>query len=101
MISAVCVKRDFCDVAFRHFEIARSFCDGGVHRADLTASAFAKVLESRADDKSAFGECGLRSAIDDLKEQFTHSGVDSVAHEVCVESFENGLARENLGSHSR
>ncbi len=97
----VFVESDFGDVTFSHFEIAWSFGNGGVHRADLAAMAFAEVFETGTDDKTAFRECGLRSAVYDLQEKFTHSSVDCIAHKVGVECFENGFAGENFSRHCR
>ena len=62
--------------------------------------ALAEVFQRSADGEAVLGECRLAAAVDDLEEQLAHGGVDGVADEVGVEGLENGLADENLGSHS-
>ena len=39
------------------------------------------------------------SAVNDLQEQLTHSGIDGIAHQVGVQCLQNGLADQDLGSH--
>ena len=48
----------------------------------------------------AFGESGLGTAVNDLQEQFAHSGIDGVTDQVGVQSLQEGLADQDLGSHS-
>ena len=56
-------------------------------------------LHGSADGQAVLGERALGAAVDDLQEQLTHGGVDGVADEVGVQSFEDGLADEDLRSH--
>ena len=60
----------------------------------------AKVFETRAYYKAVVREGRLRPAVNDLQEEFAHSGVDGVAHKVSVERFQNGFAGEYFGGHS-
>ena len=93
------VERDAGDIALGHLQIARALRLRGEHRADLAAQALAEVFHGSADGQAVLGERALGAAVDDLQEQLTHGGVDGVADEVGVQSFEDGLADEDLRSH--
>ena len=92
----VLVESHSGDIALSHLEIADAFVSCAVHCADLRTKSLAEILEACADVKSVVRESGLRAAVDYLEEQLAHSGVDSVADEVGVQSLKNGLAGEDL-----
>ena len=96
----VLVQGDLRAVAFSHLEVARTLRLGGEHGADLASQALPEVFHRSADGKSVFGERRLAAAVDDLKEQLAHGGIDGVADEVGVEGLENGLADQDLRCHS-
>jgi hypothetical protein len=94
------VEGDLGNVAFRHFQIANAFGVGGVHGTNLRTETFTEVFETCADGQTVIRESRLRTTVNDLEEQLAHSGVDSVANEVGVERFKNGLAGKYLCCHS-
>ena len=87
------------DIALGHLQITGTLFSGGEHGTHLAAQALAQVLQRGADGQAALGESGLGTAVDDLQEQLPHGGVDGVAHQVGVQSLQQGLTDENLGSH--
>ena len=95
----VLVEGERFDVTFGHFEVTGTFGEGAVEGTRLAAETFAQVFEAGAYHEAAFGEGRLRTAVNDLQEQFAHGGVDGVAYEVGVKGFENGLAGENFRCH--
>ena len=87
------------DVAFGELEVAGAFQLRAVERTHLADEALAEVFKTGTNNEAAFRESALRTSVNDLKEEFTHSGVDGIANEVCVERLEDGLAREDFAGH--
>ena len=96
----VLIQRDLGDVAVGQLQITRSLRNGAVGGSDHGTGSLAQVLKAGADLQAILGECALSSAVDDLKEELSHGGVDSVADKVCVQGFENGKSGEDLRCHS-
>ena len=63
--------------------------------------SLAEILKPRADDETVVGKSGLRTAIDNLQEQFSHCRIDRVADEVGIQRLEGRFAGKNLGRHRR
>ena len=61
---------------------------------------FSKILKSSTDLKTILGERTLRTSVNDLKEQLTHSSIDGIANKVCVQCLHYCKTRKNLSSHS-
>ena len=70
-------------------------CSGMTHSAAMAS----EILERSTDNETTLRESRLCTTIDDLLEQLTHCGIDSIANEVSVQCLQDGLARENLRSH--
>ena len=96
---AVFIERGVEHIALGHFQETHALGAGAEHGADLGAQAFAEIVERGADGEPVFGESGLGAAIGQLLEDLAHGDVDRVAHEVGVESLEDGFALEDLGGH--
>ena len=96
----VLVQSDPSDIALGHLQVTGALGPGGKHGAHLAAQALAQVFQRSTDYQAALGERGLAAAIGDLQEQLPHGGVDGVAHQVGVQSLQDGLADEDLGGHS-
>ena len=63
------------------------------------AGPLAQVLQAGADRQAVVGKRGSAAAADDLQEQLAHGHVDGVAHKVCVQRLQNGLAGQDLARH--
>ena len=96
----VLVQSGLEDVALGQLQIADALGLGGENGTGHGTQALAQVVQTSADRQAVLGEGGLAAAVDDLQEQLTHSNVDSVADEVGVQSLQNGLAGQDLTSHS-
>ena len=94
------VQSELGDVTLSKLQIARALGQRAVQRTSLRAKALTKVLKAGTDGQTALGVSALGATVNDLQEEFAHSGVDGVAHQVGVQSLLNGLAGQNLTGHS-
>ena len=56
------------------------------------------IENGRPADES--GRLEKETAVYDLLEQFSHSGIDSITDKVCIQSFHYSQTRQDLSSHS-
>ena len=96
----VLVKEHLGDVAFGELQVACALGLGAVEGTHLRNETLAKVLEACTYHQATLGEGALCATIDNLEEELTHSCVDSVTNEVCVESLKDCLSWEDFRSHS-
>ena len=96
----VLIQSGLEDVALGQLQVTDALGLGGEDGAGHRAQALAQVIQTSADGQAVLRESGLAAAVDDLQEQLTHSNVDGVADEVGVQRLEDGLAGQDLASHS-
>ena len=92
-----------CDTGYItlcHFQITGAFLQSTIHGTNLAPQSLAQILKSGADGQSVLGKRALRTSVYDLQEQLSHSGVDSVAYKICIQSFHYCQSGKNLRSHS-
>src|SRR5699024_8894854 len=96
----VLIQSGLQDVALGQLQVTNALGPGGEDGAGHAAQTLAQVLQAGADGQAALAEGSLAAAVNDLQEQLAHSHVDGVAHQVGVQSFQDGLAGQDLASHS-
>ena len=99
-LEAFTIQSQLVDVALGQLQITDALLLGGEDGAGHGAQALAQVVQTCADGQTVLRESGLAAAVDDLQEQLAHCHVDGVAHQVGVQSFQNGLAGQDLACHS-
>ena len=86
----VCIQCNTGYITLSHLEVTGAFLKGTVHGSNLGTKSLTKVLKACADRKSFLRKCTLGTAIYDLQEQLSHSGVNCVTNKVCVQRLQNG-----------
>ena len=95
----ILVKSKLGNITLGQIKIPCALFSGCIGCSNHASETLAKVFETCADRKPIFRESTLASAVNDLKEQLAHCGVNCIAHEVSIERFEYGLAGEDLCGH--
>ena len=94
------IEEHLGDVTLGEFEIASTLGNGAIERTSLRTETLTEVFQTSADSQTALRESTLCATIDNLQEQFAHSGVDSVAYQVGIQGFQQCLARQDFTCHS-